>query len=419
LQDFAEVAHDPRFRFIGNCRLGRDVSAVELQERYDGVVLAYGAQEDRHLGLPGESLRNVLAAREFVAWFNGHPDYASLAPALDVEDVVVIGQGNVALDCARVLAKSVDELRTTDIAAPALAALASSRVKRVHVVGRRGAVQAAFTMKELRELTKLAVADLRVSPAEIAAGLTPASKEEIATTRSKARMTQLLEHVAAAEAATAAPKARRLDLRFLASPTAFEPSAADPGAVGAVRFDVMRLEGPAGSQAAVPTGESTTIPAGLVLRAIGYKSVPVPGVPFDSKRCVVPSVAGRVTQSASPGAAVVPRLYVAGWLKRGPTGIIGSNIPDAHETVAAVVSDLGLADGGAGVPSKAPPGGGAGSALLDLLASRGLSVGRELVDWPGVLRIDAAETAAGAPLGKPREKFVTRDALLAAAQQQR
>jgi NADPH-dependent glutamate synthase beta subunit-like oxidoreductase len=409
LQDFDEVAQDPRFRFIGNCRLGRDVSAAELRGLYDGVVLACGAQEDRHLGLPGETLRNVLPAREFVAWFNGHPDFAALQPALDVEDVVIIGQGNVALDCARVLAKSVDELRTTDIASPALAALASSKVKRVHVVGRRGAVQAAFTMKELRELTKLGVADLRVDPAEIARGLTAASQEEIATTRSKSRMSQLLGQVAAAPL-PATPKPRQLDLRFLLSPTAFEPSSADPSAVGAVRFDVMALEGPAGKQAAVSTGAVETIPGGLVLRAIGYKSKPIEGVPFDAKRCVVPSDAGRVT--AGPG-AVVPRLYVSGWLKRGPTGIIGSNIPDAHETVAAVVEDLGLsAGGGTGVP---PVVGGGTPALLDLLASRNLKVGRELVDWQGVQRIHAAEAAAGALLSKPRDKMVTRASLLAAA----
>ena len=417
MQDFAEVAGDPRFRFIGNCRLGRDVSAAELRECYAGVVLAYGAQEDRRLGLPGEGLRNVLAAREFVAWYNGHPDFVGLNPALDVEDVVVIGQGNVALDCARVLAKSVDELRTTDISSPALAALAQSRVRRVHVVGRRGAVQAAFTMKELRELTKLDVAALRVSAPEIAAGLTPASAEEVATTRSKARMSQLMEQIARGGEGGDASKARSLDLRFLLSPAAFEASASDASAVGAVKFDRQRLEGPAGAQAAVATGETETLPAGLVLRAIGYKSVATPGVPFDTRRCVIPSRAGRVTADAAADAPALPGLYVAGWLKRGPTGIIGSNIPDAHETVAAVVADMGLGpDGGAvAIPGAARGGSGGTDALSELLRGRGLAVGGDLVDWAGVSRIDAAEVAAGAPLGKPRDKIVTRAGLLAAA----
>ena len=394
------------------------MSAAELQECYNGVVLAYGAQEDRHLGLPGEGLRNVLAAREFVAWFNGHPDYAGLNPALDVEDVVIIGQGNVALDCARVLAKSVDELRLTDISSPALAALSRSRVRRVHVVGRRGAVQAAFTMKELRELTKLDIATLGVSEPEITRGLTPASAEEVATTRSKSRMSQLIDQVAKNPPA-ASSKPRRLDLRFLLSPTAFEASAADPTAVGSVRFDRMRLEGPANAQTAVAMGTSETesIPAGLVLRAIGYKSVALSGVPFDARRCVIPSRAGRVTATASPDAPPLPGLYVAGWLKRGPTGIIGSNIPDAHETVAAIVTDLGLSGATAASASASCLGGkkGGSEALLGLLQERRLTVGAQLVDWAGVRRIDAIEVAAGSLLGKPRDKIVTRAGLLAAA----
>lgn len=397
--DFEQVATDPRFGYLGNVRVGTDVSVEELFSFYDAVVLAYGASSDRAMGVPGEDLRNVTSARAFVNWYNGHPDFRDFAPNLDAEDVVIIGQGNVAIDCARILTKTRDELKETDIAAHALDALSRSKVKRVHVVGRRGHVQAAMTMKELREVTRLEDADFVVSAEELARGRTAASVAELETQRARKRMDALL-----AEQAALAPagKRRQLRLRFLLNPSACLPSASDPGAVGGMEFDITALEGAAEAQKAVPTGKKEVIPAGLVLKSIGYKSVPLPGVPFNAKKATVNNVKGRVVAEGEAGAPV-PGLYCAGWLKRGPSGIIGTNITDARETVAALLEDKA-----AGKLRKATAGeGGAGLAgLKALLTQRGKNPAHQ-VSWAGWRALDAAELARGAAAGKSREKFVS------------
>ncbi len=395
--DFEAVAKDPRFSFLGNVRVGTDVSLADMRAMYDGVILAYGASSDRGMGIPGEDLANVCSARAFVNWYNGHPDFRNFSPNLDTEDVVIIGQGNVAIDCARVLCKTPAELAETDIASHALDALSRSRVKRVHVVGRRGHAQVAMTMKELREVTRLADCTFHVSPEELTRGRTPASLAEMDTARAKKRMDALLTEQAAAAAPAA--RSKQLFLRFLLQPKACVAAAGDPKAVGAFEFDVTALEGAADAQSARPTGERETIKAGLVLKSIGYKSLPLPGVPFDEKRAVVRNVKGRVVRDAA-GAEPELGLYCAGWLKRGPTGIVGTNITDARETVACLLEDK--AAGRLPRPSTSRS---ALAVLRDSLVAKGKK--REhLVPWAGWQRLDELELAAGKAKGKSREKFV-------------
>ena len=414
--DFSNVAADERVRFMGNVPLGTDVDLSELRRCYDGVVLAYGADGDNRLGIPGEALDGVLSAREFVHWYNGHPDFTpdrgfDPTPLLDsTETVVIVGQGNVAVDCARVLGKSVDSLRTTDIAAHALEALSQSRVKRIVCVGRRGHVQAAMTMKELRELTKLGPeCFLRLHAAELDAGLTDASLEEIKTQRATKRMDKLLRsHLEAtagmAEADDVAAHRRAIELRFLLSPIAIEP-AADPNPnenrVGRVDLERNVLVGEAGQIRAVAAADVPleSIECGMVLRSIGYRSSAADAsVPFDDARGVVPSARGRILASAADGAASLAGTYCAGWLKRGPSGIIGTNIPDAVETVDALVADSSSGAFEAG-----------NDAALAALEKR---LAPQLVEWGGFCRINTREVEHGAPLGKPREKIVHRHELL-------
>jgi adrenodoxin-NADP+ reductase len=404
--DFSAVATDPRVRFLGGVMLGRDLSIEELSRHYNAVVLAYGAASDRQLGVEGEGLDNVFSARAFVAWYNGHPDFATWRPNLDAEDVVIVGQGNVAIDCARILCKTGEELADSDIAAHAAEALAKSKVKRVHLIGRRGHVQASFTMKELREVTRLKDAACVLSLGELERGRTAASKAEIETHRAKKRMDALLQDVATAaqggDGAVAGGKSRQLALRFLLAPLKIVPSKTHPNAVGAVEFNVTELSGEADNQAAKVTKTVESIPAGMVLKSIGYKSVALPGVPFDSKRSIVPNVAGRVV-TPEKNSETVPGLYVSGWLKRGPSGIIGTNIPDARETVTSLLEDnaaaklpkVGVADDLAGLPG-----------VQALLASRGKASEDLVSSWSAYQNIDAKEVEKGKAAGKPREKFI-------------
>lgn len=323
-EEFERVADEygsSRFDFIGNCMVGRDVHLDTLRRLYDGVILAYGASSDRGLGAPGETRAGVLSARAFVNWYNGHPAQRdeTFGALLDTEEVVVIGQGNVAVDCARVLAKTADELRSTDIAAHALEALAQSRVRRIHVVGRRGHIQAAFTMKELRELTRLESASLVVDAAELDAGSTAASLTEATEQRARKKIDTLLREQLSSSTTTAAasgPVRREVHLRFLLNPREFigpgSPTALDR--IQEVLFDRTQLVGEANRQRAEPTGETVRLPAGLALKSIGYASDPVPGLPFDAKRRVASNVAGRVIDPAT--GTPLRGLYCAGWLKR-------------------------------------------------------------------------------------------------------
>jgi ferredoxin--NADP+ reductase len=380
---FEKIALQPGFRFLGNVEVGRDVSNEELLEHYDAVVYAVGAQSDRRMGIPGEDLPGSWAATEFVAWYNGHPDFQDLRFDLGCERVVVIGNGNVAIDCVRMLALTAEELAPTDTTDAAIEGIVGSGLEEIVMLGRRGPVQAAFTPPELKELSELAGADLVVDPGDLE--LDPASERELEADRERARRNlDLLREYAPREAEG---KPRRIVLRFLTSPVAILGT----DRVEAIEIVRNELVEEKGRIVARPTGETETIPCGLVLRSVGYKGVSLPGVPFDEASGTIPNDRGRV--------AGAERTYVAGWIKRGPSGVIGTNKKDATETV-----ELLLGDARAGALTGAR-----GGNLEQLLEERGI----QFVEYTGWLAIDAAERAAGEPLGRPRVKLGTWEHLLA------
>ncbi|MGE5692134.1 MAG: FAD-dependent oxidoreductase [Pseudomonadota bacterium] len=376
---FEKIAARPGFRFLGNVELGRDVSHDELRERYDAVLYAVGAQADRRMGIPGEDLPGSWAATEFVAWYNGHPDFQHLTFDLSGERAVVVGNGNVALDVARMLALTPAELAPTDTTDEAIAAINGAGIREILVLGRRGPVQAAWTPVEVGELGELAGADVVVDPAQLE--LDPASAAALEAAPPTVRRS--VEHLRDFAARPPAGRPRAIRLRFFTSPVAL----LGDGRVEAV--EVVRNELVEGR--AVPTDERERIPCGIVFRSVGYRGVALPGVPFDEESGTIPNDRGRVE----------PGLYVAGWIKRGPSGVIGTNKKDATETV-----ELLLEDARAGLLPR-PSGGD----LLDLLVARGA----EPVLYAGWKAIDAAERAAGEPRGRPRVKLCSWDDLLAAS----
>ena len=320
---FEKTAARPGFRFFGNVEVGSTVSHEELLAIYDAVVYTVGAQTDRRLGVPGEDLPGSWPATAFVAWYNGHPDFQDLAFDLDCERVVVIGNGNVAIDCARMLALTAEELAPTDTIDEAADAIAASRVREILMLGRRGPVQAAFTPPELKELGELRGAEPVVDAHDLE--LDAASKAELEADRDRARRNfDLLQEYAAREPEG---KARRIVLRFLVSPVAI----LGEERVEAIEIVRNELVEEGGRIVARPTGETETIPCGLVLRSVGYQGVALPGVPFDERRGVIPNSGGRVEGAE--------RTYAAGWIKRGPSGVIGTNKKDATETVEHLLAD--------------------------------------------------------------------------------
>jgi ferredoxin--NADP+ reductase len=376
---FDKVASRPGFRFFGNVDVGRHLSLDELRRHYHAVAFTTGAQSDRRMGIPGEDLAGSHPATEFVAWYNGHPDYCDRTFALDAERVAVVGVGNVAVDVARILAKSADELASTDIADHALEALAKSRVKEVYLLGRRGPLQAAFTTPEVKELGELVGADAIARAEEVA--LDELSQAELLRDDdpSTRRKLEVLEGFARSDPAG---RPKRLTLRFLVSP--LELIGDESGRVTGIRLARNRLVERNGSLTAEPTGEEEIIPVDLVFRSVGYRGVEIPGLPFDQKTGTVPNVGGRVE----------PGLYVAGWIKRGPSGVIGTNKPDAAETADAI-----LADAEAGkLPTPPAP----AAELEPLLAGRQ----PDLVTWVDWQKLGAHETASGQPAGRPRSKLV-------------
>ncbi len=389
---FEKIAARPGFRFFGNVDVGRDISHEELASLYDAVVYAVGAQTDRRLGIPGEDLPGSWAATEFVAWYNGHPDFQELEFDLSGERAVVVGNGNVALDVARMLALTEEELASTDTTDPAIEAIVGSGLREILVLGRRGPVQAAWTPVELGELGELAGADVVVDPADLELDETSAAELEAAPQTVK-RNLDLLRDYAGREPAG---KPRLIRLRFRASPVAISGD----GSVEGVEIVPNRLE-PAddGRVRAVAAGEPEPVPCGIVFRSVGYHGVPVPGVPFDERRGTIGNRAGRVLdESGEP----VAGLYCTGWIKRGPSGVIGTNKKDGTETAESL-----LEDARAGL-LPAPAG---DRRLEELLEERDV----EAVLYPGWEAIDAAERTAGEPLGRPRVKLRTWAELLAAA----
>jgi ferredoxin--NADP+ reductase len=386
---FETIAARPGFRFFGNVAAGQDVEHDVLARLYDAVVYTVGAQTDRRMGIPGEDLPGSWAATEFVAWYNGHPDFQDLRFDLSAERAVVVGAGNVAVDVARMLALAEEEIRPTDTTDGAIDAILGSGIREIVMLARRGPVQAAFTTPELQELGELAGADVAVDPADLE--LDPASEAALAGDTTAQRNLDLLREYAA-RASTGKP--RTLRMRFRVSPVEIVGDGRVE-AVAVVRNELVP-DGRGGLRA-VPTDERETIPCGLVLRSVGYRGMPVPGVPFDDARGVIPNEGGRVVSGGEP----VPGLYCAGWIKRGPSGVIGTNKKDATETV-----ELLLEDARAGrLPARD------GGDLAEHLAERGVDV----VTYDGWRAIDELERSRGAEQGRPRVKLATWGELLAAS----
>jgi ferredoxin/flavodoxin---NADP+ reductase len=391
---YEKIASQPSVRFLGNVEVGRDVTREELLSHYDALVYACGAPSDRNLGIPGEALAGSDAATEFVGWYNGHPDYRDRHFDLSQESVAVIGMGNVAVDVVRILARTTDELRRTDIAGYALEALQDSRVRDIYMIGRRGPLQGAFTNPELKELGDMPGADICVAVCEL--DLDPGSAALLAAGEDKAAMRNL-ETLQAFAAKPLAGKPRTIHLRFLRSPLEIRGS----GRVESLVLARNRLvEATPGELRAEATGETETLCAGLVFRSVGYRGTGIPGAPFDPRRGIIPNEGGRVL--AGPG-IVARGEYAVGWIKRGPSGVIGTNKPDAVETTDLLLEDLRA--GALNLP--AAPG---RDAIDRRLRERGVRV----VSWADWLRLDELERKRGAALGRPRDKFTSVPDMLAA-----
>jgi ferredoxin/flavodoxin---NADP+ reductase len=382
---YDKIARSPTFTFLGNVAVGRDLRIEELQSAYHAVIFACGAETDRKLGIAGEDLPGSYTATEFVGWYNGHPDYRDRVFDLSQEVAVIIGQGNVAADVCRILSKTVDELKHTDIAEHALAVLAESKIREIHVIGRRGPAQAKFTNKELRELGELADCDAMVDPADLC--LNRESELELADKANfiNANNVEIFKTWASRPASG---KRRRCYFRFLESPVML----LGQSHLERLVLERNRLEGEPNRQAAKGTGQRRELSCGLLFRSVGYRGVPIPGVPFDERNGVFPNAEGRLLDNDR---SVIPNLYATGWIKRGPSGVIGTNRADSVATINALLADLPKLDSG-------DPKTGA-ETLYPLLARRSVRV-VGYADW---LKIDAVEVEGGKPKGKPREKLTT------------
>lgn len=401
INQFSRVASSERCSFFGNVSLGTSVSLSELRQIYHVVVLAYGAESDRALGVPGEDLAGIYSAREFVWWYNGHPDCNKLAPDLKSTDTaVVLGQGNVALDVARILLRPMHELATTDIADHALAALGESSIRRVYLVGRRGPAQAACTAKELREI--LGIKDVYVHIQETDLLKSLADEEELKKSRTQKRVYELLYKAATSRPSHPISGQRELHFVFFRRPERFLHADCS-NEVSGVHFEktCLKENGVSGKQSAVGTGQFEGLDCGLVLKSIGYKSVPVTELPFNHQKGIVPNVEGRVVSDVSDHAVPEKGLYVAGWLKRGPTGIVATNLFCAEETVASITQDIEQ-----GTLTLSPKAGRDG--LLQLLDDKAI----RYVPFSGWERIDEKERRDGNLKSKPREKLASWDELL-------
>jgi ferredoxin--NADP+ reductase len=389
---FEATAERPGFRFYGNVEVGTHLSHDELAGAYHAVVYATGAATDRRLGIPGESLPGSHAATEFVAWYNGHPDFADHTFDLSARRAVVVGNGNVALDVARMLALTPAELETTDVADHALEALSRSRVEEIVVLGRRGPVQAAYTNRELLELGELADGDVVVDPADVA--IDEHSQAFLDSDGASRPTRRNVEIVTGYAERASSGKRRRVVLRFLGSPVEI---------VGSERVEAVRVvRNELGADlSARPTAAVETIEAQLVLRSIGYRGSPVPGVPFDDRRATIHNDGGRVMPVGTT--TPLPGVYTAGWVKRGPSGVIGTNKKCAQATVDVLLEDLAAGR----MPTPAADRG----TIERLLAGRGV----EVVSYAGWQAIDEYERSMGELQGRPRVKLTRRSELLRCA----
>jgi ferredoxin--NADP+ reductase len=386
-KQFEKTAADPRFRFFGNVVVGEHVHAGELAERYDAVVYAVGAQSDRPLNIPGEDLPGSVAAVDFVGWYNAHPNFEQRTPDLAGRRAVVIGNGNVALDVARILVTDPESLGATDIADHALDSLRPCGIEEVIIIGRRGPLQTAFTTLELRELGDLEGVDIIVDPAQLE-GITDEDAAAVGKT-TKQNIKALRDYAGRAPR----PGHRRIVLRFMTSPIEIRGD----GKVEEIvlgRNELVTDE--SGWVSAKDTGEREVLPVQLVVRSVGYRGVPTPGLPFDEKTATIPNTEGRIAGSRNE--------YVVGWIKRGPTGVIGTNKKDSQDTVDTLLADLaGAGEGGlADFPEDHA------DKLAEWLASRQ----PKLVTSAHWETIDRHERAAGEPHGRPRVKLPSLAELL-------
>ncbi len=411
---YEKTAAHPRFRYFGNVTFGEHVSRGDMLAHYHAVVYATGSPSDRPLGIPGEDLPGSHAATEFVGWYNGHPDFTELEVDLvSAERAVVIGNGNVALDVARMLVLTDAELAPTDTADHALEVLRRSRLREVVVIGRRGPAQAAFTNPELLELGELADADIVVDEQELERALAVEDADANANATARKNV-EILRGYAKREPAG---RSRRIVLRFLLSPLELE--ADERGRLTALELVRNELVATEGSLRARPTSERERIEAGLAFRAIGYRGIRLPDVPFDEAAGVIPNSEGRVLDH--DGGQAMPGEYVVGWIKRGPSGVIGTNKRDAQETVDAILHDLAplldaasssaMTNGASADRARLPPSNADPAAIEALLRERQPN----LVTYSGWEAIDRRERALGEPAGRPRVKLTTIEQLLEAA----
>ncbi|XP_077979619.1 NADPH:adrenodoxin oxidoreductase, mitochondrial-like [Glandiceps talaboti] len=399
INQFTKTAQNERFEFIGNVTVGKDISVAELRDAYDAIVLSYGADDDRVLGIDGENLHGSYSARSFVGWYNGLPEDQDLNPDLSSDTAVIIGHGNVALDIARILLTPISILKKTDIAQHALEALENSRVKTVYLVGRRGPLQVAFTIKELREMTKLPDCKAVLDQHDFQ-GL---AAEVPNIPRPRKRLTELMiktasESLTPTEVQKLSEATKLWNLKFLRSPLEVVPSS-DGKRVAGIRLAINKLQKSGDSVKAITTDETEELKCGLLLRSIGYKSRSIDNnIPFDKQNGVIPNIAGRVND--------LKGFYCSGWVRRGPTGVILTTMNDGFETGKSVLDDIN--NGVLDISNSTPKG---KEKVLPLLDNKGV-VPVTFSDWK---RIDELERIRGESIGKPREKFVTVMEMLEAA----
>ncbi len=402
IQVFEKITDSKDFNFIGNVKLGEDVSIEELKKFYHAIILTVGAETDRSLGIPGEDIVGSHTATEFVGWYNGHPEHREKTFDLSHETAVIIGQGNVAADVARILSKTIDELKFTDISEHALNVLSESKIKKIYIVGRRGPAQGKFTSKELREFGELRDCNTIVDKSEII--LNKASESELQD--KKGRLQKKIYDLfvdyskpvpvhRAREFPWTKPyiKKRNCYIQFLKSPVELKGNKK----LEKIIFEKNSLSGDPFKQSAKGTGETYELDAGIIFRSIGYRGIALPGVPFHDSWGVIPNEAGRVMDND----VVVPRLYTAGWIKRGPSGIIGTNKACANETIEELLKDIKQLN------SK-----------KDKLGSKGLyrvldKKGIRYINFNEWKKIDEVEVKNGQEKGKPREKFTYVEEMLA------
>uniref|UniRef100_A0A3P8WZ03 NADPH:adrenodoxin oxidoreductase, mitochondrial n=1 Tax=Cynoglossus semilaevis TaxID=244447 RepID=A0A3P8WZ03_CYNSE len=398
INTFTQTANHPRCHFYGNVNVGKDVSVSELQQAYHGVVLSYGAEANRSMGVQGEDLAGVYSAKDFVGWYNGLPSCRELTPDLSCDTAVILGQGNVALDVARVLLAPLSILKKTDITQPAVEALVHSQVRRVLIIGRRGPTQIACTIKELREMVNLPGTRPEMKAADFAE-VSEALKD---VPRPRKRLTELLLKTALEvpgekEQERRNKATRTWGFRFYRSPIEVFADA-EGKKISGIRLAVNKLEGSGEGAQAVLTGEVEEVSCGLVISSIGYKSLPIdPSVPFDPCKAIVPNTLGRVQQAKG--------LYCSGWLKTGPTGVIATTMNNSFDTARSVVEDL---NSGTLDVSTEKPGSQSICALLEQRRVKPVSFS----DWE---KINTEETRRGEAVGKPREKLLSVEEMLRVA----